>query len=63
MTRSIMLQEIHALREELYRLMELHKKLSHPAVVRKSQELDQLVIQWHMYADALGRVDKEVRII
>ena len=58
-----MLQEIHARREELYRLMELHQKLSHPVVVRKSQELDQLVIQWHTYADGLDRVNKQARRI
>ncbi len=65
-TRSIVLQEIYALQQELYCLMELHRKFSHPAVVQKSQELDQLVIQWHTYVDCVDDddiVDDEARVV
>ena len=58
MTRTQLFRVSHNVREELHSLCSSHGDPTHPEVLKKSQELDALIVQWHLLGKRDGGLEE-----
>ena len=54
MTQTQLSEAIHLRKQELYAVIDAVQDLTHPDVVKKSEEIDRLIILWQRIEESVG---------